>query len=76
MRTCAETVAWSKIIVDRGRDRILGAHFVGRASHELVSIFGLAMKFGIGASALREHLYAYPVLASDIEHVFGHAWVA
>src|SRR5262249_29123963 len=30
-RTYAETVAWSKIIVDRGSDRILGAHFVGHA---------------------------------------------
>ncbi|MTV18899.1 hypothetical protein FDV58_03305 [Bradyrhizobium elkanii] len=73
VRTYAETVAWSKIIVDRGRDRILGAHFVGHASHELVNIFGLAMKFGIGASALREHVYAYPAFASEMEHILGHA---
>jgi glutathione reductase (NADPH) len=69
----AETVAWSKIIVDRASDRILGAHFVGHAGHELVNIFGLAMKFGISASALREHVYAYPTFASDIKHMLGHA---
>jgi glutathione reductase (NADPH) len=72
-RTYAETVAWSKIIVDRGSDRILGAHFVGHAGHELVNIFGLAMKFGIRASELREHIYAYPTFASDIKHMLGHA---
>ena len=72
-RTYAETVAWSKIIVDRGSDRILGAHFVGHAGHELVNIFGLAMKFGISASELREHIYAYPTFASDIKHMIGHS---
>jgi glutathione reductase (NADPH) len=72
-RTYAETVAWSKIIVDRGSDRILGAHFVGHAGHELVNIFGLATKFGVSASALREHVYTYPTFASDIKHMLGHA---
>jgi len=72
-RTYAETVAWSKIIVDRSSDRILGAHFVGHAGHELVNIFSLAMKFGICASALREHIYAYPTFASDIKHMLGRA---
>jgi glutathione reductase (NADPH) len=72
-RTYAETVAWSKIIVDRGSDRILGAHFVGHAGHELVNIFALAIKFGIRASELREHIYAYPTFASDIKHMLGHA---
>jgi glutathione reductase (NADPH) len=72
-RTYAETVAWSKVIVDRSSDRIVGAHFVGHAGHELVNIFGLAMKFGIRASALREHIYAYPTFASDIKHMLGHS---
>jgi glutathione reductase (NADPH) len=72
-RTYAETVAWSKVIVDRASDRILGAHFVGHAGHELVNIFGLAMKFGISASPLREHIYAYPTFASDIKHMLGHS---
>jgi pyruvate/2-oxoglutarate dehydrogenase complex dihydrolipoamide dehydrogenase (E3) component len=33
-RTYGETVAWSKIIVDRATDRILGAHFVGHEGQE------------------------------------------
>ena len=69
----AETVAWSKVIVERSTDRILGAHFVGHSGQELVNIFGLAMRFGITASQLRENVYAYPTFASDLKHMLGHA---
>ncbi len=72
-RTYAETVAWSKIIVDRSSDRILGAHVVGHSGQELVNIFGLAIKFGITASQLKDNVYAYPTFSSDIKHMFAHA---
>jgi glutathione reductase (NADPH) len=72
-RTYAETVAWSKIIVDQATDRILGAHFVGHAGQELVNIFGLAMRFGITAGQIRENVYAYPTFSSDIRHMLGHS---
>jgi len=68
-RTYAETVAWSKIIVDRATDRILGAHFVGHAGQELVNIFGLAMRFGITAGQIKDNVYAYPTFSSDIKHM-------
>jgi glutathione reductase (NADPH) len=68
-RTYAETVAWSKIIVDQATDHILGAHFVGRAGHEIVNIFGLAMRFGITASQIKDYVYAYPTFSSDIKHM-------
>ena len=71
-KTYAETVAWSKVIVDQSTDRILGAHFVGHAGQELVNIFGLAMRFGITASQIRENVYAYPTFSSDIKHMLGH----
>ena len=71
-RTYAETAAWSKVIVEKASDRILGAHFVGHAGHELVNIFGLAMRFGITATQIRENVYAYPTFASDIKHMLGH----
>ena len=72
-RTYAETVAWSKIIVEQTTDRILGAHFVGHAGQELVNIFGLAMRFGITAGQIRDNVYAYPTFSSDIKHMVGHA---
>lgn len=72
-KTNAETVAWSKIIVDNATDRILGAHFVGHEGQELINVFGLAIKFGITARQLRDNVYAYPTFSSDIKHMFGHA---
>ena len=72
-RTYAETVAWSKVIVEKATDRVLGAHFVGHAGQELVNIFGLAMRFGITATQIRENVFAYPTFASDIKHMLGHA---
>ncbi len=71
-RTYAETVAWSKIIVDSATDRILGAHFVGHAGQELINVFGLAMKFGITAGQLKHNVFAYPTFSSDITHMLGH----
>ena len=71
-KTYAETVAWSKVVVDQSTDRILGAHFVGHAGHELVNIFGLAMRFGLTAKQIRENIYAYPTFCSDIKHMLGH----
>ncbi len=68
-RTYAETVAWSKIIVDQASDRILGAHFVGHAGEELVNVFGLAMRFGITADQIKDYVYAYPTFSSDIKHM-------
>jgi glutathione reductase (NADPH) len=70
-RTYAETVAWSKIIVDEVTDRILGAHFVGHAGQELVNLFGLAMRYGITASQIKDNVYAYPTFSSDIKHMLG-----
>jgi len=68
-RTYAETVAWSKIIIDEATDKILGAHFVGHAGEELINIFGLAMGLGITATQIRDKVYAYPTFASDIKNL-------
>ena len=66
-RTFAETLAWSKIIVDQGSDAIVGAHFVGHTGEELINIFGLAMKHGIKASEIRDFIFAYPTFSADIK---------
>jgi glutathione reductase (NADPH) len=70
-RTYAERVSWSKIIVDRDSDCILGAHFVGHEGQELVNVFALAIKFGISASQLKDFVYAYPTFSADIKHMFA-----
>lgn len=68
-RTFAETVAWSKIIVDEADDRIVGAHFVGHSGEELVNIFALAIAHGLTATQVREKIYAYPTFSSDIRNL-------
>ena len=72
-KTYAEAVAWSKIIVDRATDRVVGAHFVGHDGQELINVFGLAIKFGIRARQLKDHVYASPTFSADIKHMFAHA---
>jgi glutathione reductase (NADPH) len=66
-RTFAETVAWSKIVVEKDTDRVLGAHFVGHAGEELINLFGLAMQHGITASQIRDFVFAYPTFSADIK---------
>ncbi len=66
-RTFAETIAWSKIIVEEDTDRVIGAHFVGHAGEELINVFGLAMKHGITASQIRDFVFAYPTFSADIK---------
>lgn len=68
-RTYAETVAWSKIIVEEATDRVVGAHMVGHAGEELIHIFALAMKHDITASQLSETVYGFPTFASDIRNM-------
>ncbi|HTQ83130.1 MAG TPA: NAD(P)/FAD-dependent oxidoreductase [Pseudolabrys sp.] len=66
-RTFNEEAAWAKIIVDEESDRIVGAHIVGHSGEELIHIFAMAMKHGIGASAVREAVYAFPTCSADIK---------
>jgi glutathione reductase (NADPH) len=68
-RTYAETVAWSKIIVDETDDSIVGAHFVGHSGEELVNIFALAIAYKLTAAQIRDKIYAYPTFSSDIKNL-------
>ncbi|MFL6832195.1 MAG: dihydrolipoyl dehydrogenase family protein [Xanthobacteraceae bacterium] len=68
-RTYAETLAWSKIIVEETTDQIVGAHIVGHAGEELIHIFALAMKHGITAPQLAEMVYCLPTFSADIRNM-------
>jgi glutathione reductase (NADPH) len=69
-RTYAETAAWAKVLVDRQSDRILGAHLVGHTSEELIHMFALAIKRGIGAGEIRDMIYGFPTFSADIKSLF------
>ena len=65
-RFYAETVAWAKILVEKGSRRILGAHLVGHHGEELIHLFALAMRHDISADELGNEMYAFPTFAADI----------
>lgn len=65
--TYAETVAWSKVLVEDATDRIVGAHIVGHSGEELIHLFAFAMRFGITASQIRDTVFAFPTFAADVK---------
>ncbi len=66
-KTYGETVAWSKVLVEEGTSRILGAHIIGHSGEELIHFFALAMKHGITADQIREMVFGSPTFSSDIK---------
>jgi glutathione reductase (NADPH) len=66
-RFYAETVAWAKVLVEKGTRRIIGAHIVGHHGEELIHLFALAMRHGIDADQLGDEMYAFPTFAADIK---------
>jgi glutathione reductase (NADPH) len=59
----------SKVLVEEGSDRILGAHLLGLHAEEVINLFGLAIRAGLRASDLKTMVYAYPTSASDIGYM-------
>ena len=68
-RTYAKATAWSKILVEKASDRIVGAHILGHSGSELIHLFAFAIAHGISAGQMRETVYAFPTMASDIRNL-------
>ena len=47
----------------------MGAHPLGSHADETINLFALAIKSGIPASDLRETVFGYPTLASDVPYM-------
>jgi glutathione reductase (NADPH) len=58
-----------RILVEDQTDHVLGAHFLGAHTEELVNVFSLAIRERIPASRLGNVLFAYPTGSSDIEYM-------
>ncbi len=69
-KTYAETVAFSKVLVDEDEDRIVGAHMVGHHAEDLIHYFAMAMRHGIPASTLKDDMFAFPTFSSDLKSMF------
>jgi glutathione reductase (NADPH) len=68
-RRVREPAGMFKTVVDKTSDRILGAHLLGPHADEVINLFGLAIRHGITATALRHMVYGYPTGSSDIPYM-------
>ena len=66
-KTYAESVAWSKVLVEEETDRIVGVNMIGHHGEELIHMFALAMRHGISASALKDTFFAFPTFSADLK---------
>ena len=53
----------------KSNDRIVGAHILGHSGSELIHLFAFAMAHGISAGQMRETVYVFPTMASDIRNL-------
>ena len=58
-----------KVLVEEGSGRILGAHLLEHHADEVINLFGLAMRNGLPASALKDVPFAYPTSSSDVSYM-------
>jgi glutathione reductase (NADPH) len=68
-RQAAEPVYGSKVLIENGIERILGAHLVGPHVDEVINIFALAIRTGLTVDDLKATMFAYPTSASDIGYM-------
>ncbi|MEX2501470.1 MAG: NAD(P)/FAD-dependent oxidoreductase [Trueperaceae bacterium] len=56
----------SKVLVEKGSQRILGAHLLGAHADETIGIFALAIRHGLTARDLKTSILVHPSAASDV----------
>jgi glutathione reductase (NADPH) len=58
-----------KVLVERGTDRVLGAHVLGVNAEEVINVFAVAMRAKMTAAEIRQTIFAYPTGASDVGYM-------
>ncbi len=66
-KSYAETIAFSKVLVENQGGRIIGAHVIGHGAQEIIHFIALGMKTGQSAQELGEFVCAYPTFSSDVK---------
>lgn len=65
------TAGFVKVLTVPGRDRILGATLVGARAGDLLAVFVVAMKHGLGLNKILATMHAYPTFAEANKYVAG-----
>lgn len=61
-----------KVLTPPNQDRILGATIVGQHAGELLAVFALAMRNGLGLNAIFSTIHAYPTWAEANKYAAGN----
>lgn len=68
-RRVAEDCSGFKVLIEDGTDRILGAHMLGPHAEEVINLFAFTIATNARAADLRDAIFAYPTVASDIRYM-------
>ncbi|MGH3949560.1 MAG: dihydrolipoyl dehydrogenase family protein [Pseudonocardiaceae bacterium] len=68
-RRVGEEFSGYKVLLEENSDRILGAHLLGPHADELINLFALAMRAGMTSRDLKQAIFAYPTVGSDMPHM-------
>ncbi|MCL9660762.1 NAD(P)/FAD-dependent oxidoreductase [Paenibacillus hunanensis] len=63
--------ALAKIILDKQKRTVLGAHLLSGEADELINHFAVAIRLGLTVDQLKSVIYAYPTAASDISYMLN-----
>ena len=70
LRSCdPKKVLGSKVLVEDGTQRILGAHLPGPEAGETINLFALAMRANVTADRFRQMMWADPTKGSDTSYM-------
>ncbi|MEP7065824.1 MAG: NAD(P)/FAD-dependent oxidoreductase [Gemmatimonadota bacterium] len=68
-RRVREPVGMFKTIIDKGTDRILGAHILGGHGEEVINLFAMAIRFDLAAAEVKKMLFSYPTGGSNMQYM-------
>ncbi|MEN6472649.1 MAG: NAD(P)/FAD-dependent oxidoreductase [Syntrophaceae bacterium] len=66
-RTYGESLSLSKVVIEEGTGKIMGAHILGHRGEELINIFSLAVRFGLTVHDLNNAVFSFPSFSADIK---------
>jgi pyruvate/2-oxoglutarate dehydrogenase complex dihydrolipoamide dehydrogenase (E3) component len=66
-----ESRGFMKAIVDQDTEQILGCAVLGLEGGELMSMMEIAMMGRLPYTALRDGVFAHPLLAESLNNLFG-----
>ncbi len=68
-RRVGATVAAAKVVVEATTDKILGATLLCHNAEEVVNVFAVAIASGATAADMRDAIWAYPTVSSEIGYL-------